>query len=86
MRLHLDHPDVALAALNPKLKAAHTALGEGRVVKTLQNFSCQKRSSAVCKALAILGAQHFHFTILRDPFMFFYPIVNTVYWDTYIFL
>lgn len=72
--------------LKPNIKSCTHSLGRRQSHKNTAKFSCQKRSSAVCKALAILGAQHFHFTILRDPFMFFYPIVNTVYWDTYIFL
>lgn len=56
MKLHLDHPDVALTTLNPTLKVAHTALGEGRVIKTLQNFPA--RSVVQCFAKLWLFWEH----------------------------
>jgi len=58
---------MALTALISTVEAAKP-LEKSR--ESTSEFSSQKLGSALCKGLAILGAEHFHFTILRDPFMF----------------
>lgn len=55
--------------LNLNIKGC-TAFGDDGVMKAVAKLSSQKLSSALCKGLAILGVQHFHFTIPWDPFVF----------------